>query len=98
MKNEGRDFNAYYRRRWPNHCKECGGWGEWYSMGSWNDPPDGGPCKCVENGICPRCASARLRYNEPTDEDYCLDCGYRGSVDKGLFSEEVVAFIPPGGG
>lgn len=51
---------------WPNYCRECGASGEYYWPGSYDEPPDSGPCaRCSENGLCPRCgrdqATRRIR-------------------------------------
>lgn len=54
------EINEEFRSKWPNHCKDCGGWGlhsftemHGFNHGSGEEITD--PCECTENGKCPRC-------------------------------------------
>lgn len=67
-----------YETKWPKFCRPCGGAGSWYSPGNYHNPPDGGACdKCVEKGVCPRCAGP-LDFVETKHEDWskCPACGW----------------------
>ncbi len=67
---------------WPNHCRDCGGYGQFAE--SYDPSPDGvslgsgymtdyEPCAaCTEKGICPRCGF--LGGLTPEGEGPCHNC------------------------
>lgn len=67
-------------KQWPNHCKKCYGTGSYYDHGTYWDPPDSGPCGCIEEGKCPRCGKQVEVRNTCvdifTDEHYFCECGW----------------------
>jgi len=67
---------------YPNHCTSCGGAGAWSSPGSFWEPPDGGPCGCVEDGKCPRCGKETLMENHFENEIPCPNCGWNWGKNK----------------
>ena len=88
---EGQRREQEWLTQWPNHCKECRGFGEFTS----NYDPIGGvgslssgyylwrePCEaCTYQGICPRCGKAGLsNVDEGRGDDIgagpCTECGW----------------------
>lgn len=75
--NERQKAVETFKAKHPKHCTTCGGSGAWYSHGSRDEPPDGGPCGCVEAGKCPLCASdVRMIETEHADYSKCDTCGW----------------------
>jgi len=86
-----------WAKKWPNHCKECYGWGGMYST---YDPSPSGvslgagfmtdfdPCfECMKYEICPRCGENTLLipYDESEgDFDYCESCGWSAEDPDGM--------------
>jgi len=86
---ERMDAQFWIRRKmwWlanPSACKTCEGTGEWYDSGTYWEPPDGGPCTCVEEGRCPLCGFQHDEEYELGCEDEvgniipCIKCGWTG--------------------
>jgi len=85
-----------YRKKWPDHCKNCGGWGGFY--GEYDPSPAGvslspghmtefDPCpECMEEGICPRCGEKVWDWNEVAEDAQgpCSNCGWTEGEDEGL--------------
>lgn len=73
-----------WRRSYPNYCKTCNGWGQFYS----SFKPDAGPgylediepCNnCTADGLCARCGGPL----SPVDASGpCQDCGW--NYDDGM--------------
>lgn len=61
--------------KYPNYCKTCGGTGYWYTYATYWEDADGGPCSCVEEGICPRCGEKTLLVDKEGLSD-CLKCNW----------------------
>jgi hypothetical protein len=64
-----RQANQAWRDRWPNHCRECGGWGGTtfqqshpYGAGSAYETLWEG-CEALEPAICHRCGKDGLDRN-----------------------------------
>lgn len=76
-----------YIKEWPNHCKDCGGWGigsSWEEYGSFFIDP----CpNCSENGICPRCGKEVAQFKEAIElgDEFkpCPHCGWEEAKTDG---------------
>jgi hypothetical protein len=72
--------NAQWTETWPNHCRQCGGWGATGTGSTWADPGDSSdPCDALPETTCHRCGEDGL------DEDGngpCTRCGW--NFDDGL--------------
>lgn len=66
---------AAYEDRWPMHCRRCNATGHRAKK----DGPyagEDGPCRCAEEGICPRCGGHTVE--EFTGEGPCVNCRWNG--------------------
>jgi len=93
-----------YAEQWPNHCRECGGWG--YTTGFMDPSPSGAPgyggvpwadvCTCAEAEQCARCGGHMggavqipIRGQENTSERaVCVDCGFVEGETSGMPPDE----------
>ena len=86
---------ANFEQNFPDHCKQCGGWGGSYisydpspsgvSLGS-GTMLDWEPCEaCLMKGICPICGH---RHNNPEwmnhEGDKCQNCGWQIEAEFGV--------------
>jgi hypothetical protein len=77
--------NDDFRKKWPNHCTKCGGWGmhEFVEMHGFNHGCGehmADPCECTEEGKCARCGKENALGEEC--EGPCKFCGW--NYDDGL--------------
>jgi len=90
------DRNREWRIRWPNHCRECGGWGRFYEPGRLSGPPENcyppeeWPCEHRAENICHRCGGELENIDDNLKNEYdwksawpkCKVCGWQ--FDDGL--------------
>jgi hypothetical protein len=90
--------NAEYVKQWPHVCKNCGGWGGFYTPArgisgpaEYYEPPGGDPCETyapssgarIANADDPRTCHRCGDYGMNEDGDGpCSTCGHRN--DEGL--------------
>ena len=83
-----------YRRTWPKHCMDCGGWGKLEGVGV-NHAPGVELCDaCLSGEICPRCArEPLLAHDDPDKGDWysCVGCGWLEDTTHGLSDEPTLA-------
>ena len=77
--------NEEFRKKWPDHCTKCGGWGldsftemHGFNHGCGEEITD--PCECTENGQCARCGEENALGEEC--EGPCKFCGW--NYDDGI--------------
>jgi len=83
-KEEGIMDKNEYKKKYPNYCRDCKGWGMFKRMSPdifiWD-------CKCIENGHCPRCGE----LNTLNKMDECSKCGWhRDDKERGLPGSIVI--------
>lgn len=67
-------------KRWPGHCRKCGGWGggTHYEMHGFNHGAgeyQWVPCEqCIERDVCPRCGKHAVIDDDRTTT--CRECGW----------------------
>jgi hypothetical protein len=78
--------NEEFRKKFPNHCKDCGGWGlhaytqsHPYGM-TYASEELVDPCECTESGKCPRCGHEDALGEE--GEGPCPNCQW--NYDDGI--------------
>lgn len=75
-----KDIEAW-QKKWPNHCKNCGGWGSFYYRGSRMEPPSADPCEAKPYGLdhCHRCGGELegLEYEDDSIVPKCKVCGWQ---------------------
>lgn len=76
-----------YKADWPEHCKNCDGWGFFYYPSTRWQPEEYAPChKCIEEGKCPRCGKDAWQ-ELPDDSATCPHCGFTEIESEGLPEE-----------
>jgi hypothetical protein len=54
--------------QWPNYCKACSGYGEFYYPGNRWQPPTSDPCEALPEDSCHRCG----KPNAVVVDDACI--------------------------
>jgi hypothetical protein len=79
-----------WKKRWPNYCPACDGYGEFHTPATMEEPEDVYTCHlCTDNSICPRCGEDFIPEIQPR----CPHCEFMfASHDQTIPADN---FMPP---
>jgi hypothetical protein len=79
-------WRAEYSSKWPNYCRNCGGWGynEWTEPHGERMSEDCGVCVCKDK--CPRCFQTVGWFDDGVlcGHENCTHCGFKLNKDSGI--------------
>lgn len=80
--------NNKWTEKWPNYCRDCGGWGGFTIPGVYSGPPercypeDFDLCNALPEDRCHRCSGELQAQKDGVQPGPCKTCGW--NFDDGL--------------
>ena len=81
---EAERHNKEWIEKWPNYCRQCGGWGLFLVRGKYSGPPEhcypeeSYPCEGLSDDQCHRCGAHAVDFKTIGNQEelVCRACGW----------------------